>query len=176
MNNGWVKRKWKGWDFMGNTAQTTSNTNGWIFSLHIGFFAGLIWGGIRVFFYYFQFTKLLPGFLLEPFYPHSFLESSQGQYLGWIYFILFSMVASLIYTALLSKLRGAWIGIAYGCLWWFLLLAVIGPWLEMSPAINQLDLNSILSELCVFVLWGVFIGYSISFEFTDERKREPVTK
>jgi len=30
--------------------------------------------------------------------------------------------------------------------------------------------------LCLFVLWGMFIGYSIALEFTDDRIREPFRK
>lgn len=40
--------------------------------------------------------------------------------------------------------------------------------------INRLDWNTIVSDLCLFVLWGLFIGYTITMEFTEERNREPV--
>ena len=30
-----------------------------------------------------------------------------------------------------------------------------------------------ISEVCIFILWGLFIGYTTAQEFTDEKLREP---
>src|SRR5687768_1205995 len=48
-------------------------TNRWIFALYIGFFAGFIWGALKIVEYYFKFTSLVPGFLVELFFKHNFL-------------------------------------------------------------------------------------------------------
>ncbi|MNR52325.1 hypothetical protein D3C85_1721510 [compost metagenome] len=75
--------------------------------------------------------------------------------------------------ATLSKLPGPWIGIAYGVAWWALLYLLIGPWTGMMNWIYGLDRNTIITDLCLFILWGLFIGYSIALEYTEEREREP---
>lgn len=142
------------------------------FALYIGFFAGLIWGGVKIIEFAMRFTEVVPGFLLEPYYKHSYLIKGEGIMLGWFSFILFSLFASILYMLLLSRFSGPWPGFGYGLAWWCLLYLLIGPVSGMMKPVPQLDVNSFVADLCLFILWGVFIGYSISFEFTDEQKRE----
>lgn len=151
-------------------------TNIWWFALELGFFAGIIWGGIRWAAYALHFTIVVPGFLVEPLFKHAFLESARGGWLGWGCFMLLSIVASLIYTLLLRKIPGPWAGMAYGVLWWAILFVGIGPLLKLMPMITKVTWNSVWTDMCLFLLWGLFIGYTVAIEFNDERLREPVSK
>lgn len=148
-------------------------TNPVLFALEIGIFAGLIWGGFRWFFYKFQFTTIIPGYLAEPFFKHSFLLSPAGQWVGWLYFTLFSIIAALIYTLAFRHLKGPWPGITYGIIWWMIIYPLFGVSSGVLQKLSQLTWTTNLTEFCLFVLWGLFIGYSIAVEFTDERGREP---
>ncbi|GIO38987.1 hypothetical protein J41TS12_38480 [Paenibacillus antibioticophila] len=148
-------------------------TNLWGFSIMIGFFAGLIWGAVKGLFYYLSFTTVLPGFLVEPFFKHSFLNTQPGYYVGWLSFILFSILATLIYTLAFRKLRGPFPGLVYGIVWWMLIFVVFGPLTQITEPESQLSFDTLFSEFCLFLLWGLFIGYSAAEEFTDERNREP---
>lgn len=150
------------------------HTNPWLYSLQIGFFAGLIWGIIRWMFYEMKFTTILPGFAADPFFKESFLKTGWGEVLGIAFFILFSIAAAFLYKIALGKLRGPWPGVLYGAVWWAILFIVVGPMLGIMGGIRQVGWNTLFTELCVFLLWGVFIGYSIAFEFTDEASREPI--
>jgi len=143
------------------------------FGLQLGCFAGFIWGAIHWLFYTLKFTKVIPGFLGGPFFNDAFLKSGAGQLAGWLLFIALSVIASVIYVLLFRKLKGPWPGIIYGIVWWCVIFAAAGPPLHMAKPLNQLGWNSIVSEFCLFLLWGLFIGYTIAFEFTDERMREP---
>lgn len=143
-------------------------TNRWVFAVYIGFFAGLIWGGLRIVEYYLRLTDLVPGFLVEFYFRHDFLTTKWGGVVGWVFFTIFSIAASLIYAAMLHKARGPWNGLAYGLIWWGLLYLLIGPSTGMMPWIYDQGWNTIITDLCLFALWGLFIGYSINVEFTDE--------
>lgn len=145
----------------------------WGFAAYIGFFAGLIWGWVEWVLYYFKFTTVLPAFLVEPFFKKSFMHSWSGHWTGLAAFTAYSIVAALVYTAVLLKLRGAWPGVLFGVLWWGLTFGFIGPFTGMLPPFRNLSFDTHVTEACRFVLWGVFIGYSISLEFHDEREREP---
>lgn len=149
--------------------QTIKKTNPWYYALQIGFFAGLVWGGFKMAAYYFEFTKILPGFMVEPFFLHPFLTSISGTFTGWAFFILFSILAALLYTAFFLKAKGPWPGIFYGVAWWVVWFLIIGPLSDMTKGLKALDLNTIITEACLFLLWGLFMGYSINFEFTEER-------
>lgn len=148
-------------------------TNVFTFALELGFFAGLIWGTIHWIFYVFKFTQVIPAYLAEPFFKNTFLKSGAGQLVGLLFFIAFSVVVSLIYAALCRKMKGPWPGIILGVLWWIIIFVVVGPWLDMVKPLSALSATTIISEFCLFLLWGLFIGYTIAMEFTDERMREP---
>jgi Conserved membrane protein YqhR. len=149
-------------------------TNPWLFSSMIGFFAGLIWGVIRWLFYELKFTAELPGFLADPFFKTSYLKTGWGIVVGIASYILFSVLAALLYRVLLGKLKGPWPGVLYGLVWWMMIFLLLGPLTGISHKITVAGWNTLFSELCIFLLWGIFIGYSIAFEFTDEASREPI--
>ncbi|MUT66732.1 YqhR family membrane protein [Paenibacillus sp. NEAU-GSW1] len=150
------------------------HTNPWLFELTIGLFAGLFWGVVRWLLYEINFTVELPGFLVEPFFRNSFLKSPWGITIGISGFIVFSIIAALIYYFLFAKLRGPWPGVLYGLLWWAILFVFTGPMLQMTKPITEAGWNTLTTELCIFMLWGLFIGYSTAFEYTDEASREPI--
>lgn len=157
------------------TKQMSVHTNRFYFSVELGFFAGLIWGGARWLMYVLHFTKVIPGFLAEPFFKHDFLMTPAGHLLGYLFFIAFSVLAALLYVFILRRLRGPWPGMIYGVLWWSaLFLAGSRLFLQQPPF--KLPWDSVISEFCLFLLWGVFIGYTAAIEYTDERKREQQTK
>ncbi|MDO7905180.1 YqhR family membrane protein [Paenibacillus sp. JX-17] len=151
----------------------SARTNPVAFALELGFFAGLIWGTIRWFFYVLHFTVVEPGFLAEPFFKHQFIKSGAGHLLGLLFFIAFSVIASLLYTALFRKFKGPAGGFVYGIFWWVILFVLLGAKGGMMRPLNRLTWDTITSEFCVFLLWGLFIGYTVATEFTDERVREP---
>lgn len=156
--------------------QTVRRTNPLLFAVQLGFFAGLLWGAVRWFCYTFHFTKVLPGFIADMFYTSDYLRTMPGQFVGWAYFIAFSIIASLLYTFLLKKAKGPWPGIVYGLLWWGIIFLWIGPPFGMTLPIQLLGWNTFWTELCLFLLWGIFIGYTVAIEFNDERVREPRQK
>jgi hypothetical protein len=148
-------------------------TNIWTFALNTGFFAGLLWGGMRIAEYYFKFTKVHPTFLIKPWSTPAFNQTTLGYMTGWAAFILFSVIAALIYTIVLRRLRGAWMGMLYGLVWWAILYFAVGPRMGMMKRLGKIEWNSLITDGCLFLLWGAFIGYTIAFEFTDEQEREP---
>lgn len=158
---------------MKHRAHAKEQTSVWSFALQIGFFAGLIWGGVKAVEYYFKFTKVPPWFMAKPFFAASFMNTAAGFWMGWLMFIVFSLLASLLYAALLRHVKGPWAGIGYGAAWWALLYLLVGPSTGMMRWVYRYDWNTILTDISLFLVWGLFIGFSIAFEFTDEREREP---
>lgn len=148
-------------------------TNPWKFALNLGFFAGIIWSIVHWVLYIMKFTLVLPGYLVEPFFRTAFLHTIMGHAVGIGSFVVFSIIAALLYQVMLVRFRGPWMGIVYGAVWWSVLFVVAGPLLGMMQPVHLIGWNSLLTELCLFLLWGVFIGYSVAFEFHDEASREP---
>ncbi|WP_235946598.1 YqhR family membrane protein [Paenibacillus glycinis] len=151
----------------------TTNTNPFFYCLQLGFFAGLIWGLVRWLLYIIHFTKVLPGFLADPFFRQSFLKTSWGHLLGIGFFIVFSILAALLYKLLLGRIAGPWPGLFYGLFWWAVLFPLAGPALGLFQPITKIGYDTIFTECALFLVWGLFIGYTIAFEYTDEASREP---
>ncbi|WP_339319694.1 YqhR family membrane protein [Paenibacillus sp. FSL R10-2734] len=154
--------------------QQSGHTNIWLFALELGFFAGLIWGGLHWLTYWLSFTKVSPAFIAEPFFKHEFLTTALGHFVGYLIFIVFSVIASLLYVLILRKLKGPWPGLVYGVLWWSVIFIPGSQLFLMQPPFT-LPWNTVISEFCIFLLWGMFIGYTAAIEYTDERKREQST-
>ncbi len=144
-----------------------------LYSLKIGFFAGLIWGLLRWLASGLHFTKVSQAFLLDPFVPRAWLGGFYWQLGGLGAFIAMSILAAVLYVALLGKLSGPWPGFAFGAVWWALVYAWAGPLVGALPPLNLIGWDSIVTDFCLFLLWGLFIGYSISFELHDEAALEP---
>jgi len=147
-----------------------------LFSLKIGFFAGLIWGLLRWLATGLHFTSVAQAFLLDPFVPRAWLGGFYWQAGGLAAFIAMSMLAAVVYVALLGKLSGPWPGIGFGAIWWVLAYAWAGPYIGAVPPLNRIGWDSLVTDFCLFLMWGLFIGYSIAFELHDEAKREPAMK
>ncbi|WP_186438187.1 YqhR family membrane protein [Cohnella terricola] len=146
------------------------------FSIKIGFYAGLIWGLVRWLATGLNFTKVTQAFLIDPFVPRKLLGSVYWQFAGWAAFIVMSMLAALVYAAVLGRLRGPWPGLLFGAVWWGLFYAWLGPIIGALPPLYNIGWSSIATDFCLFLVWGLFIGFSIAFEFHDEAEREPVTQ
>jgi hypothetical protein len=155
------------------TEEHEPRTNPLLYCVRLGFFAGLIWGTLRWFLYTLHFTKVIPGFLADPFFRIAFLKTGWGHVVGVGSFIVFSIIAALVYYVILGRIAGPWPGLIYGALWWCFWFAAFGPVLAMMEPAYKIGYNTLATEFSIFLLWGLFIGYSIAYEFTDEASREP---
>lgn len=61
----------------------------------------------------------------------------------------------------------------FGLVLWAILYFAVGPQMGMMKPLGKIEWNSLITDGCLFLLWGAFIGYTIAFEFTDEQEREP---
>jgi len=142
-------------------------TNSWAHAASTGFWAGVIWGLIHWLCELLKFTSVHAGYWIEPFFRRDYLVSPIGHLPGIGSFILFSVAAALLYRAVLIRFRGPWAGIAYGTAWWAVIFAAIGPLAGMTEPLVRIGWNTIWTEWSIHMLWGLFIGYSIAFEFHD---------
>ena len=62
--------------------------------------------------------------------------------------------------------------ILFGVVCWLILLLVFSPMFKDLPALTKMSSNSIITSICIFILYGVFIGYSISFDYQEYIREE----
>ncbi|MBB6675254.1 YqhR family membrane protein [Cohnella nanjingensis] len=144
-----------------------------LYALIIGAAAGAIWGLLRWLAVALNFTKVPQAFLADPWMKRAALNTIWWHLAGLGLFIVMSVIAAYAYWLLLGKLSGPWPGLWFGLVWWIALFWWIGPVAGAVAPIKTIGWNSIFAELCLYLAWGLFIGYSFAFEFHDEAAREP---
>ncbi|MDQ0156421.1 YqhR family membrane protein [Robertmurraya andreesenii] len=141
-------------------------------TLWTGFIGGLLWGGIGYLAYVFNFTEIHPNVVLEPWALGAWKKQWLGTVISIIVIGVFSIVAALIYYVALKKIKSIFAGIGYGIALFFLVFLVLNPIFPSMEPIRQLDRDTIITSICLYVLYGTFIGFSISYEFEEQQYRE----
>lgn len=131
-----------------------------------GFFGGMLIAILHVIFHYFNINRVSPVKIMNFFYI-------EGNWLykwyGTIFFILFismlSIVIGIIYYLLLKKVRGWFMGFIFGIVLWGI-YGVCIPLIYSEITLKQLFLsNSSIATASLFIVYGLFIGYSISYDY-----------
>jgi hypothetical protein len=129
-----------------------------------GLFGGILWSLLGYLAYIFSFTKIPPNVILEPWTIGDWKSGVLGQFIAIFLLGLISILVAFGYMATLKKFDKLWIGILFGLILWGIVFFVLNPIFPGISPIRELDLNTIVTTLCLFILYGTFIGYSISFE------------
>ncbi len=146
----------------------------------VGFFGGLLWGVIFQICHYFHFTEIGPTFLLRTWVKADFVKGWMGVVLSILCLCIISIIFAYVYSFIFRKLTSYWIGIIYGIVLWAIAFLVLRPLFPGMKTVWELSKDTITTTLCIFILYGLFVGYSISFEYHErdleakEGKKEKV--
>ncbi|MBG9784124.1 YqhR family membrane protein [Shouchella lehensis] len=140
----------------------------------IGFFGGLIWSFIGYSSYYFHLTEVGPSFVLLPWALGDWKLGHTGQLVGIAVIAILSIGIAFFYKWTLQKLNSMWPGVGFGMLLWVIVFYILNPFIVDLKPVQSYSLNTIVTTLCLFILYGLFIGYSISYEYAEQN--EPMSK
>jgi len=138
----------------------------------IGFVGGLLWSSLAYLAYVFHFTEIRPNVIIEPWTIGAWKEEWLGTVISIILIGIISIGAAILYYISLRKFNNMYVGIGYGVVLFFLVFFVLNP---IFPGINpftELKRMTIMTSVCIYILYGVFVGYSISYEENEIRKLE----
>jgi hypothetical protein len=133
----------------------------------IGLFGGIFWSLLAYLSYIFNFTDISPNLILKPWALGDWKNRVLGQFIGIFVIGLISIGVALLYYAFLKKFQSIWIGAAFGIALWVIVFYVLNPIFPDIKTVGQLGRNTVITSICFYVLYGVFIGYSISFEANE---------
>lgn len=158
---------------MGQLNESQANKlNKYVFgkAMVIGVFGGIIWSALFVGLFAFKMIEI------DPVYPLQIVFGDMASFKKWyayLFVILVNGILSLIiamgYYFTLKKQPHWIVGALYGVFWWGVLMLVVPRWINggnMHPA------ETYIATFAVFLLYGVFIGYSISFEYKNAMQRK----
>jgi Conserved membrane protein YqhR len=137
----------------------------------IGIAGGLFWGLIGYLTYLFKFTKIPPSLILSPWALGEWKNEQLGQWIGILSIGLVSILVAFLYKITLVKINNMLAGLAYGVVLWIIVFYLLNPMFIDLPTITKLDRNTVITTICLYLLYGVFIGYSISFEYHENQQK-----
>lgn len=138
----------------------------------IGLFGGLIWSLVGYFAFFFKFIRVGPALALMPFVVGDWKDTYIGQLVGIAMIAVLSIGVAYLYRALLRKVHQLWVGVAFGLVLWFLVFWLFNPFFPGLKEIQNLDSNTIITSLCLYALYGAFIGYSVSYEYAQQHRNK----
>lgn len=135
----------------------------------IGLFAGVFWGGIFQLFAYFNFTEIGPTFVIRTWIKADFVKGWMGVILSLVCLSLISLLLACFYSVVFRKINSYWLGAGYGLVIWAFIFLLLRPLFPGMKTVMELSFNTIITTVCLFLLYGLFVGYSISFEYHERQ-------
>ncbi|TSB45404.1 YqhR family membrane protein [Alkalicoccobacillus porphyridii] len=135
----------------------------------IGFFGGLIWSLVAFFGFFFNFMNFGPALILMPWELGAWKNTYIGQGVGVLVIAILSILIAFLYKWMMQKLNTMWAGVGFGAILWVIVFYICNPFIPGLKTVPNLDRNSIITSACLFLLYGLFIGYSISYEYQQQQ-------
>jgi len=134
----------------------------------IGFFGGIFWSTVSFVLSFFDFTQIGPTFVIEKI-PLGKWANFYIEVLISIFFIgIISIVIAFIFFFIGRKFTGVLPGVFYGLLWWVIIFLVLGKVAFDLKPIKEYSSDTMVTSICLFILYGTFIAYSVSFASQEE--------
>ncbi len=138
----------------------------------IGLFGGIIWSLVGYFVFYFNFIRVGPALALMPFVVGDWKDTYIGQLVGVAVIAVLSIGLAFLYKLVLQKIHKLWAGVGFGLVLWLIVFYVLNPLFPGLKSVQNLDMNTIITSICLYVLYGTFIGYSISYEYAEQHRND----
>lgn len=137
-------------------------------TLLIGIFGGFFGGLFLLLLHYFKITEVRPKILLHVlFQDENWLEKWYAYVVLLLLLSIISTIIALIYYILLRQ-RKSWItGAVFGIVIWATIYFIMPIIINNYNPFLYLSSESHVSMFCLFLLYGVFIGYSISYDYEN---------
>ncbi|GAA5415482.1 hypothetical protein Pryu01_00506 [Paraliobacillus ryukyuensis] len=137
-------------------------------TLMTGFVGGILWSSIGWLMNYFNFTVFSPAsFIIRSWLHAKWTSSWLAEIISVVIIGLISLFVALVYYFILRKARGLWPSIIFGLLLWGIVFYVLLPIFPNIKPVQQLNSDTIVTTICLYLLYGIFIGYSISYDYLD---------
>lgn len=141
----------------------------WETVVTVGVAGGLMFSTLHYLAYLFRFTSVSPALWVEWGMGKPFGRTPAGLLLSMAIWTLLSVVVALLYDrAVGRRIHPVGGGVGLGLLLWALVF-LGGPMLGLVPGLAQLDIDTLSTELALFLVYGLFVGHSLSGRFRAER-------
>lgn len=137
-----------------------------------GLIGGIFWSFLGYLAYVLNLTEIHPNVVLDPWAAGTWKEKWIGTIISIIIIGMISIGSALIYYVLLRRFPSIWVGILYGLGIFLLVFYGLNPIMPGISPITELGRDTVITSICFYVLYGVFIGYTISYEYKEIQYKE----
>ncbi len=131
----------------------------------IGLWGGIFWGFVGWLVYILNLSSIGPHLVSHFFLGRGMTWVWLEVIIGILIITVFSIAVSILYVYVLVKIKSPYVGIGYGLVLWAIVFYLINPILHVTPSIKGLGQNTTITTICLYILFGLFIGYSLVVEF-----------
>jgi hypothetical protein len=135
--------------------------------ISIGFIGGVFWSSLAYLASILNFTEISPNLMLQPFVLGDWKEGTLGNIISIVLIGVISIGVALAYYAILRRFNSMWVGIAYGVALWGVVFFLLNPIFPNLQSVFDLPRGTIVTTVCFYILYGAFVGYSISFDYNE---------
>lgn len=137
-------------------------------SMLTGFIGGIFWGSVSLLLYYLNFMEVsIRSFVLRSWVSNDWTNGWIGSIVSLLLLGIVSILVAIVYYTLWKRINTMWIGVMYGVILWIIVYFVFLPYIPNLPNVTQLSKETVVTTLSIFILYGTFIGYSISYDYND---------
>lgn len=141
-------------------------------AIQIGAVGGIFWAAVNYVLYFMNFTYISSSVFIKPFIQPSSADKPMTQLIGIGFAAILSILFALAYVFTLSRFYSPWIGIGTGAALFAIFYYILSPLFHLTEKpIHQIGMNTFATELCLFILYGLFVGFSLSSEFASKKER-----
>lgn len=137
----------------------------------IGISGGIFWSLIGYLAFYLNFINFGPALILKPWALGEWKNSHYGQLVGVLTIGILSIGLAFVYKLLFQKIRSFWAGVVFGLILWVIVFHFVNPFMPSLQPVAKLDQNTVVTSICLYVAYGLFIGYSISYAYIEQNQK-----
>ncbi|WP_077621602.1 YqhR family membrane protein [Sediminibacillus massiliensis] len=143
-------------------------------ALFTGFIGGVIWSFFGAVASYFNFASVSPAtFILRSWLDADWTGGWRGELLSIFIIGLLSILTAVIFYGLGKNMDGGiWPSAIFGLALWFVIFYLFQPIFPNIPHMTELNSNTVVTTICLYLLYGTFIGYSIAYNYQDIQKAD----
>lgn len=151
--------------------QQSTNRYLFFFTIAIGVIGGIFWSTVAFISYYFHFVAISPAIILTPF-AGKWHNSWLGVFGSLVIYGGISILVSLVYYAMLRKRMSIWASLLFGFALSIIAIFILSAIYPKFQPLSRSSFDTLSTIVCLYVLYGVFIGTSISYEAQQVQYRE----
>jgi len=137
-----------------------------------GLIGGIFWSALGYLASIINLTEVRPNVILDSWTIGNWKEGWLGTILSIGLLGMISIIASLIYYFTLRKYPSPFVGMIYGVILFLFVYTVLNPIFPAISPLKELSRNTIITTVCIYILYGLFVGYTISYEESEIRYRK----